>query len=79
MGAVSAMFLSAILPLWVGGTSAQSYGPALPAPKGCTLKLNNGYGGIEPKGDPLLLYVSIRVHYLQDVPDSGGSFGVRLR
>ena len=71
----------AILFLCVRVTSGQSYGPQLPPSKdkGCELTLGNAYGEKEPKGHPLLLNASIRVYYLRDVPDSGGSFGVDLR
>ena len=83
MAALSVMFLLAILVL--GVASAQFYGPALPPSldedKGCKLALGNGYSDneMEPKGHPLLVNVSIRVNYLRDVPDSGGSFGVGMR
>ena len=80
MAAKSAMLM---LATWVFGvTSGQIIGPGLPPRKGCALTLNNtyyGYFDVEPKGDPLLLNVSIRVYYLRDVPDSGGSFGVDVR
>ena len=48
-------------------------------PKGCHLTLNNGDDDMEPEGDPLLLEVSIRMYYLRDVPNSGGSFGADIR
>ena len=73
----------AIFFLWVGITSGQSFGPQLPPSKdkGCELTLGHYALGEpkEPKGHPLLLNASIRVYYLRDVPDSGGSFGVDLR
>ena len=59
--------------------NAQYNGPMPQNPKGCHLTLRNGLDDIEPKGDPLLLHVSIRIYYLRDVPDSGGSFGADIR
>ena len=74
----------AIFVLWARFTSGQSYGPQLPPSKdkGCELTLGNQNAWEKPKepgGHPLLLNTSIRVYYLRDVPDSGGSFGVDLR
>ena len=76
-----------ILAIFVLGarvTSVQSYGPQLPPSKdkGCELTLGGQKAWEKPKepeGHPLLLNASIRVYYLRDVPDSGGSFGVDLR
>ena len=82
---VATSAILATLVFWAGVASAQFYGPALPPStdedKGCKLTLGNGFddNAMEPKGHPLLLNTSIRVYYLRDVPDSGGSFGVDMR
>ena len=82
---VATSIILAILVFWVEVASAQYYGPALPPSldkdKGSKLTLGNGFdvNAMEPKGHPLLLNTSIRVYYLRDVPDSGGSFGVDMR
>ena len=61
--------------------NAQFYGPALPPSlhKGCELTLGNAFGDKEPRGEPLLLHVSITIPHLRDVADSGGSFGVDIK
>ena len=46
---------------------------------GCRLSLNNGLDDMAPKGDPLLIHNSIKVLYLRDIPDSGGTFAVDMR
>ena len=74
------LILTISLVYYVGVIDAQMIGPAplQPDSKGCTLTLNVGWFDIEPVGDPLLIEVRIRVIHLFDIPDSGGSFGVKL-
>ena len=68
------------LAIFIGVIDAQMIGPAplQKDSKGCTLTTNNGWFEIEPVGDPLLIDVRIRVIHLFDIPDSGGSFSVKL-
>ena len=68
-----------MLVLHVVVIGAQNIGPMPMNPKGCHLTINNGFDDMEPEGDPLLLNVSIRIYYLRDVPNSGGSFGADIR
>ena len=68
------------LAFFLGVIDAQMIGPAphQADSKGCTLTLNIGWFDLEPVGDPLLIEVRIRVIHLFDIPDSGGSFSVKL-
>ena len=46
--------------------------------RGCHLTLNNGNDDMEPRGDPLLLHVRMKILRLREIPDSGRDFSVNI-
>ena len=46
---------------------------------GCALETNNKWYDWEPKGNPLLLHVDLKVLHMRDIPNSGGSFGIDMQ
>ena len=45
---------------------------------GCALKPNFEFFDWEPKKNPLLIHVNLKILHMRDIPNSGGSFGMDI-
>ena len=79
MGMGFTLVVSVKLSFIVAAINSQDIGSLPNNSHGCRLSLNNGLDDMAPKGDPLLIHNSIKVLYLRDIPDSGGTFAVDMR
>ena len=47
---------------------------------GCTLEIPHAVGRQkEARGNPLMIYIGMKVLRVRDIPDQGGSFGIDIK